>query len=402
MKLGFSKLLSTICVAGALVWGSSALANIGGRVWVDNNCNGFFEAGDVLLPGVTVTLYNCDLNQTVASVVTDANGFFQFTNPGVISNYYKVCVTAPAGYTFAPPHDPGPPVGEECCISSVGANGCTECFFWFDQNDLTHNAGLCARAGCHIFATVSCPNNGNSAPGIVVCATSTTIPGQPPTCGVTDGNGFVDLFTPGMDTYMVCVHTNTLPANATLANPCQNITCSDLGASVTFDLSGDFCSSPPTNAMCWMTGGGTIGNGRTPTFSYGGVVYPGCSPHAADGGNWNVIDHDTGLHFQGQHIIVDSCSGVPVNSPKVRVNIIDFHGDGRLMGVGGNPQATIAVTFVGRAIDNNEPGHDRDQLYIQVVDPITHAVLLQIGNSADHPATVSTGNLQIHTSSCGH
>ena len=254
---------------------------------------------------------------------------------------------------------------------------------------------------CHIFVTVSCPGNGNSAAGIMVCATSTTIPNQPPTCGVTDNTGFVDLFTPGADTYNVCVATNTLPGNATLAHACHLITCIDPGVSTTFDLSGDFCGSPPTNAMCWLTGGGTIGNGKRPTFSYGGVVYPGCSPKAADGGNWNVIDHSTGLHFQGQHIIVDSCSGVSDKSPKVPVNIIDFHGEGRLFGVSGNTQGTIPVTFVGRAIDNGEPGHHKDQLFIQVVDPSTSNVVLQIGNSAADPATVSTGNLQIHISSCG-
>jgi len=256
---------------------------------------------------------------------------------------------------------------------------------------------------CHIFVTVSCPNNGHLAAGIMVCATSTTIGGQTPTCGVTDDTGFVDLFTPAPDTYQVCVDTNTLPGNAMLADPCQTITCTNPGVSLTFDLSGDLCSTPPPpTAMCWLTGGGTIksGNGK-PTFSYGGGVYPGCSPNAADGGNWNVIDHGTGVHFQGQHIIVDGCSGVADRSPKVPVNIIDFHGDGRLFGVVGNPQETIAVTFVGRAIDNGEPGHGKDMLYIQVVDPSTSAVLLQIGNSEAEPATVSTGNLQIHISSCG-
>src|SRR5215469_3161548 len=250
---------------------------------------------------------------------------------------------------------------------------------------------------CHIFVTVSCPSNGNSAAGILVCATSTTMPSETPTCGVTDNTGFVDLFTPGPDTYNVCVDTKTLPNNATLATPCQTITCTDPGVSTTFDLSGDLCGTPPVSALCWLTGGGTIkaGPGK-PTFSYGGVVYPGCSPFAADGGNWNVIDHSSALHFQGQHIVVDSCSGVPTQSPKVPVNIIDFHGDGRLFGVSGNPQEEIPVTFVGRAIDNAEPGHGKDQLFLQVVDPATNTVLLQIGNSAADPQTVSTGNLQIH------
>jgi hypothetical protein len=254
---------------------------------------------------------------------------------------------------------------------------------------------------CHIFVTVSCPGTGDSAAGIMVCATSTTMSGQAPTCGVTDNTGFVDLFTPGPDTYNVCVDTNTLPGGATLATHCQTVTCSDPGVSTTFNLSGVFCSTTPPAAMCWLTGGGTIGTGKTPTFSYGGVVYPGCSPKAADGGNWNVIDHDTGLHFQGQHIVVDGCSGVSDRSPKVPVNIIDFHGDGRLFGVSGNTQEEIAVTFVGRAIDNGEPGHGKDRLFIQVVEPSTSTVVLQIGTSAANPATVTTGNLQIHISSCG-
>jgi hypothetical protein len=135
-----------------------------------------------------------------------------------------------------------------------------------------------------------------------------------------------------------------------------------------------------------------------PHYSYGGVVYPGCSPKAADGGNWNVIDHFAGLHFQGQHIIVDSCSGVATRSPKVDVNIIDFHGDGIITGIGGNPDSKADVTFVGRAVDNHEPGHDTDLLFISVSDG--SSVLLQIGNSADDPAVITTGNLQIHTSSC--
>ena len=134
---------------------------------------------------------------------------------------------------------------------------------------------------------------------------------------------------------------------------------------------------------------------------FGGVVYPGCSPNAADGGNWNVVDHASGLHFQGQAIIVDSCSGVSTKSPKVNVNIIDFHGTGIISGIGGNPDATAPVTFVGRAIDNLESGGGSDMLYISVLDS-TSTVVLQIGNSVADPAVISTGNLQIHTSSCNN
>jgi hypothetical protein len=244
---------------------------------------------------------------------------------------------------------------------------------------------------CLLQIRVACPND-QTASGIEVCVDGVG-------CATTDGLGIANITVPTFGVYNVCVTKATLPVGASLKQNCQSVTVVDLAPPlIEFVLSGDFCSTPPPPGPCWLTGGGTIGHGKTPDFSYGGVVYPGCSPNAADGGNWNVIDHATGLHFQGQHIIVDSCSGVSTKSPKVNVNIIDFHGEGTIDGIGGNPDVKIPVTFVGRAIDNLEPGHGNDQLFIQVMSGAT--VLLQIGNSAADPQTVTTGNLQIHTSSC--
>jgi len=175
---------------------------------------------------------------------------------------------------------------------------------------------------------------------------------------------------------------------------------SDAPPLMEFALSGAFCSTPPAQGPCWLTGGGTIGKGKgTPDYSFGGVVYPGCSPTAAGGGNWNVVDHASGLHFQGQEIIVDSCSGVSTKSPRVNVNIIDFHGVGIIGGIGGNPDATIPVSFVGRAIDNLESGGGADMLFIKVTDA-SNAVVLNIGTSPADPMVISTGNLQIHTTGC--
>ena len=205
--------------------------------------------------------------------------------------------------------------------------------------------------------------------------------------------------TPG-ETYTFCVDESTLPPGVSIRRPCQVATATLAAPILVFVVEGgDFCDEPPPQGQCWMTGGGTIDRSRkVPNYSYGGVVYPGCSPAAAGGGNWNVVDHNTGLHFQGQDIIVDSCSGVSTRSPRVNVNIIDFHGTGIIAGIGGNPEAKIPVTFVGRVIDNLEPGGGADKLYIKVNNGAI--VMLQIGNSAADPATTSTGNLQIHTSSC--
>ncbi len=203
------------------------------------------------------------------------------------------------------------------------------------------------------------------------------------------------------ETYTVCLDETTLPEGASIRRPCQDITVTSFAPpAIDFIVDGDFCSDEtPPPGLCWLTGGGTILKSKgVPNYSFGGVVYPGCSPTAADGGNWNVVDHNTGLHFQGQHIVVDSCSGVSTRSPRVNVNIIDFHGTGIIGGIGGNPEATVAVTFVGRAIDNLEPGGGNDRLFLRVNNGAI--VMLQIGTGPDGTVATSTGNLQIHTSSC--
>jgi hypothetical protein len=246
---------------------------------------------------------------------------------------------------------------------------------------------------CLLQIYVACPN-GNTSCGIQVCV-------QGVGTATTDNLGMASITVPAFGTYTVCVATSTLPAGATLSTTCQTVDVEDAAPPVVdFTLCGDFCTPPPAGGQCWLTGGGTVFKAKgQPNYSFGGVVYPGCSPSAAGGGNWNVVDHFAGLHFQGQNIIVDDCSGVSTKSPKVNVNIIDFHGTGIISGVGGNPSATEPVSFVGRAVDNNEPGGGNDMLYISVTDA-SNTVVLQIGNSASNPATISTGNLQIHTTSC--
>jgi hypothetical protein len=247
-------------------------------------------------------------------------------------------------------------------------------------------------SACIVQVRVACPND-TTAAGISVCIVGVG-------CATTDSLGLVSIMVPRFDTYTVCIDPSTLPAGAKLSPLCQKIKVMDLAPPVlVFTLSGPFCTPPPPPGPCWLTGGGTIGKSQgTPNYSFGGVVYPGCSPMAADGGNWNVVDHSTGLHFQGQAIIVDNCSGVPTSSPKVTVNVIDFHGTGIIDGIAGNPTATIPVSFVARAIDNHDGGAGADQLFLTVTDGTS--TLLQVGTSVSSPATISTGNLQIHQSSC--
>jgi hypothetical protein len=251
-------------------------------------------------------------------------------------------------------------------------------------------SGLAANA-CTIQVGIACPN-GRPGSGIEVCIEGVG-------CETTDEFGIAVFVAPSTGTYNLCVNKSTLPEGATFNPQCQKITSiTEDTTFITLNLGGNFCDTELPEGECWLTGGGTVGKVKTPNYSFGGVVYPGCSPKAAEGGNWNVVDHFTGLHFQGQQIIVDGCEGVETKSPRVNVNIIDFHGDGILTGIAGNPEAKIAVTFVARAIDNRESGGGIDRLYLSVSDE--SGTVMQIGNSADDPAVISTGNLQIHTSGC--
>jgi len=254
-------------------------------------------------------------------------------------------------------------------------------------------AGFTAEA-CVVQVHIACPSD-QSAAGVEVCIDGVG-------CATTDSFGIAQIQVPGFDTYTVRVTGSTLPAGATLNPLSTKIKVeNDAPPVIELVLGGSFCSTPPPSGDCWMTGGGTIGKTKgAPNYSFGGVVYPGCSPKAAGGGNLNVVDHSNNMHFKGKDITVDSCTGVSTKSPKVNVNIIDFHGTGTFSVNGTDSEKGIPVTFVGRAVDNLESGAGSDLFYLKVLDATTNAVLMQIGVSKDDAVAISTGNLQIHTTSC--
>lgn len=226
---------------------------------------------------------------------------------------------------------------------------------------------------------------------------------------LTDSIGYYAIALPGAGDYTVCLDPTSVPTDITSFTGCQKFSVSptDLYATVNFSMTGPWCGPVPPGP-CWLTGGGTIGKTKgVPDFSYGGVVYPGCSPEAAEGGNWNVVAHAQGLHFKGLVIEVISCGGVSDKAPKVDVNTIDFQGVGILEGVDGNPMTMKAVCFRAQAIDKGEPGGGKDALYLNVTDCDTGASLLLISTDTAHPTVIapvdiSTGNLQIHTTSCNN
>ena len=253
---------------------------------------------------------------------------------------------------------------------------------------------VAAADACILTIRVACPND-TTRSGIRVCVEGVG-------CAVTDDVGVATIEVGGFGNYTVCVDESTLPAGAILNPACKkNIKVfSDAPPLIEFALGGDFCDDAPEPGPCWLTGGGTVDKTKNvPNYSFGGVIYPGCSEKAAEGGNWNVVDHYTGLHFLGQRIIVDSCEGVPTQSPKVTLNVINFHGEGIIAANGGDGSDKVPVTFEGQAVDNAESGGGNDMLYLKVM--IGSTVVMQIGSSGA-PATITTGNLQIHQTSCSN
>jgi hypothetical protein len=250
-------------------------------------------------------------------------------------------------------------------------------------------------SACYVEGVVSCPN-GTTAAGIrvyVVGGAETT----------TDGAGLYFLELNAGGKFTVCVDSSTLPTGLTIkGNGCANGTVdpNDI-VEQDFTLDGPACSTPPPPGPCWLTGGGTIGKTKgVANFTYGGVVDPACSSFPGQGGNWNVLDHLQGVHFIGKTITVLDCGGVPTGSPKVSVNVIDFAGTGKIGPLGGE---TTDVSFVAQAIDNNEPGSGSDALWLKVFDSSGTVLMLISGNSDPSvvsPVTISTGNLQIHQTSC--
>src|SRR5207237_890327 len=68
-------------------------ASIGNFLWNDLNHNGVQDGGEPGISGVTVTLSGTASGTTI----TDANGFYQFSN--LIPGNYTVTVTTPAGFS---------------------------------------------------------------------------------------------------------------------------------------------------------------------------------------------------------------------------------------------------------------------------------------------------------------
>lgn len=255
-------------------------------------------------------------------------------------------------------------------------------------------------------------------PGVLVVVTNTTGGTTFSNANWTTPEGFFIVQLPDQtDSYLDYIHPLTLPnGTVSVAPSFATFTISSQNDSATnyFLITNPNCVNPnppvgATNA-CWLTGGGTIriGTGK-PAYTFGGNVYPGCNSQSGDGGNLNVIAHNANLHFQGTVIEVVDCGNVPgipagSKSPKTPYNYIEFTGMGSLKGIGKNKANYGVVYFHAGAEDRKEPGKGSDRLYLRVHTEQGQTLLLISGQpgapTAVAPTPISTGNLQIHVSSC--
>ena len=83
----------TVCLPGKAV--------LGNLVWEDLNKDGVQDVGERGIANVTVTLYNNDTEEKVATTTTDENGFYEFAHLDPDFNYY-VQFKIPAGYVVSP------------------------------------------------------------------------------------------------------------------------------------------------------------------------------------------------------------------------------------------------------------------------------------------------------------
>jgi hypothetical protein len=272
----------------------------------------------------------------------------------------------------------------------------------------------------HIF----CAGTGLPLPGVIINVTGTTAAGSFSASATTDLNGLYFIFLPEIPGSFTESLDFSGVGGVSSVFPSSTVDFTD--SSANFQVVENFVVSSPgcSNLGCWLTGGGTVIDKVTglplathdsSKSSFGGNVNPGCSPTAGSGGDWNHVDKPDQLHFHGTSIIVDRCGnvdGIPPGStsPKTPFNFIEFHGTGTLKGIQGNKADYGTVCFQGRAEDRHEPGSgpnsgaNTDRYYLRVTDCTTGTTLLLLDDpsapASNIPVTITTGNLQIHVSSC--
>jgi hypothetical protein len=233
----------------------SIKATLGNYVWIDDNGDGIQNAGEVPVPGVTVSLFydaNNDgdygdpgENLPVASMITNQNGEYLFTNlnPG---NYQVQFSTIPGGLSYTKQNTPGD--NGDNTNSDAGNTGRTgTILLTAGEADLTVDGGLTrptASIGDYVWFDVNGDGIQQSTeagvPGMIV--TLYDAANNPIASAVTDGNGryLINNVPPGNGYYLI--FSNRPGGSFTLTNigggaATDNSKANSAGQTGTFNVS---------------------------------------------------------------------------------------------------------------------------------------------------------------------
>lgn len=228
---------------------TSTRASLGNYVWMDDDGDGVQDSGEPGVAGVTVSLYydaNSDgdfldagENLPVASMITDQNGSYLFTNliPG---NYQVEFSTIPGGTTFTQRNTPGDN-GDNTNSDAVPQSGniavgrTATVVLSAGEADLTVDAGLFRpRAVIGNYVWVDSNNDGVQqsteapAPGILVSLIDAG--GNVVAVAVTDGNGSYLFPNVAPGTYSMSFTNRPTGTSFTSANAGDDNLDSDVSA----------------------------------------------------------------------------------------------------------------------------------------------------------------------------
>ncbi|BCG63942.1 MAG: hypothetical protein methR_P1692 [Methyloprofundus sp.] len=192
-------------------YNSPCTGSIGNYIWLDTNRNGLQDAGEAGIAGVIVNLKDSQ-NTIIATVTTDANGFYEFV--GLCAADYKVEVdtsTVPVDYVASPTEE-----GTDPTIDS-NSNGTTVTLTTDNGVDNTidfaYNSPCTGSIGNYIWFDAN--RNGlqdASEAGIVgITVNLKDSQGTILATAITDANGYYEFAGLCANDYIIAVDTSILP-----------------------------------------------------------------------------------------------------------------------------------------------------------------------------------------------
>ena len=313
------------------VRGDCAQPRLGGYAWRDENGDGLRQDYEPPFAGVTVELHDAAGVPTGATTVTDATGFYEFTELAV--GDYRVGFETVAGFAFSP-RDVGP---DEFLDSDADAAGITAAFATtYDEAVHVVGAGYTPVCNLGIANVVATPSDCGDAVGTIsfdvtgaygpglTYAWAPDVSTGPSATGLSPGDYEVTVFDP----YNACSYTQTLTVPGTR---------------------GFTLATSSTPAACPLGSGGSItvaADGGTGPYSvaYAGPrsgveVAPALPYTVADllGGDYVVTVTDAGGCSQSDPVIVAE------NELLIAITVVDF----TPAGCGGARDGTFEVVVSG-------------------------------------------------------